>query len=87
MRLLSAWTCNCRPMVAYLKPVRTVPAYALEDRGHMEEAENLPWCGNERITSAVSNGACIARQAGKGELPTSRKVLLVAATKEASEGS
>ena len=48
-------TGNCRPMEAYLKLVRSIPAYAREDAAHLEGVENLPWrCAHGRITNADS---------------------------------
>ena len=43
-------TGNCRPMEAYLKLVRSIPAYAREDAAHLEGVENLPWrCAHSRM--------------------------------------
>ena len=37
-------------MEAYLKLVRSIPAYAREDAAHLEGVENLPWrCAHSRM--------------------------------------
>ena len=38
-------------MEAYLKLIRSIPAYAREDAAHLEGVENLPWrCAHGRMT-------------------------------------